>query len=320
MDLRHLRYFAAVAEELHFARAAERLHISPPSLTQQIQNLERELGARLFVRTKRDVKLTDAGTRFLEEARATLRQAERAELVAKRAGRGEMGRVEIGFVTSAACLGLLTDTLPPFRRSYPLVALSMRKMETPRQFEQLSEGRLDIGFLRPPTRYPTGVAAVPVARQPVVIALPQDHRFAKLAAIPARSLAEEPFVAAMFESDIGYYQQTAAVGEQGGFLPRVEERAADQFTIVAMVGAGFGVAVVPQSMASIHIPGVVFRPLTRQIVRTELVAAYRRDEQAPAVKAFIQHLRKWAQSPSSRSESTRPQKIPASQGPIHAGH
>jgi len=304
MELRHLRYFVAVAEELHFAHAAERLHISPPSLTQQIQNLEQELGARLFARTKRDVKLTDAGTRFLEEARATLQQAERAELVAKRAGRGEVGRVEIGFVTSAACLGLLTDTLPPFRRGYPLVALSIRKMETPRQFEQLSEGRLDIGFLRSPARYPTGIAAVVMARQPVVIALTKDHRLAKLAAIPAASLAEETFVAATFESDIGYYQQTAAVGEQGGFLPRVEERAPDQFTIVAMVGAGFGIAVVPQSMSNIHVPGVVFRPLMRQIVRTELVAAYRRDEQAPAVKAFIQHLRKWAQSSAPQNEST----------------
>jgi len=292
MELRHLRYFVAVAEELHFARAAERLHISPPSLTQQIQNLERELGARLFARTKRDVRLTDAGARFLEEALVTLRQAERAELVAKRAGRGEVGRVEIGFVASAACMGLLTAALPPYRRMFPLVVLSIRKMETPRQLEQLSEGRLDVGFLRPPARYPTGVSGVNLARQPVVIALPKDHKLAGAAAIPAASLAEEIFVVATFETDIGFHQRTAALGQEGGFVPRVGERAADQFTIVTMVAAGFGIAVVPQSIACIQIPGVVFRPLTRQTVRTELAVAFRRDERTPAVKACVQHLRR----------------------------
>jgi len=152
MELRHLRYFVAVAGELHFTRAAERLHISPPSLTQQIQNLEQELGARLFVRTKREVKLTDAGRRFLDEARATLQQAERAELVARRAGRGEVGRVEIGFVSSAACAGLLTIALPSYRQRFPLVDLAIRKLETPRQIEQLTEGRLDVGFLRAGSR------------------------------------------------------------------------------------------------------------------------------------------------------------------------
>src|SRR5438270_3418464 len=154
MELRHLRYFMAVAEELHFSRAAERLHISPPSLTQQIQSLEQELGARLFLRTKREVKLTDAGARFLEEARTTLRHAQRAQVVARRAARGEMGRVEIGFVSSAACAGLLTASVPAYRDAYPLVELSMRKMETAKQIEQLTGSRLDIGFLRPPTRYP----------------------------------------------------------------------------------------------------------------------------------------------------------------------
>src|SRR5262249_33116064 len=153
------------AEELHFSRAAERLHISAPSLTQQIQNLERELEAQLFTRTKREVKLTDAGARFFEEARVTLRQAERAEFVARRAGRGELGKVEIGFVASAACLGVLSATLPSYRALFPLVDVSIRKMESPIQLEHLSEARLDVGFLRPPTRYPTGTSGFVIARQ-----------------------------------------------------------------------------------------------------------------------------------------------------------
>jgi DNA-binding transcriptional LysR family regulator len=294
IELRPLRYFVAVAEELHFSRAAERLHISPPSLTQQIQNLERELSARLLLRTKRYVKLTDAGTRFLEEARATLQQAHRAELMARRAGRGEVGGIEIGFITSAACHGVLTETLPIHRRNFPLVSISIRRMETARQLEQLSEGRLDVGFLRPPPRYPVGILALIVARQPVVIALPKDHRLAKFNAVPSKSLVDETFVVATFESAIDLYQQTAAVGEQGGFVPRIGERAPDQFTITTMVAAGFGIAVVPESLARIQIPGVIFRPLTRQSVRAELAFAYRRDERSPAVKAFIQHVRTWS--------------------------
>jgi DNA-binding transcriptional LysR family regulator len=303
MELRHLRYFVAVAEQLHFSRAAERLHISPPSLTQQIQNLEQELGARLFVRTKRDVRLTDAGARFLDAARATLRQAERAELVARRAGRGEVGKVEIGFVASAACLGVLTAALPPYRDRFPLVELSLRKLESPRQLDQLSDGRLDVGFLRPPTRYPTGIAAIVIERQPVMIALPTGHRLANAAMIQPASLGGEIFVAATFETDTGFYQQTALLGQQGGFVPRIKERAPDQFTIVAMVGAGCGIAVVPASISCIQIPGVIFRPLARHAIRIELAAAFRKDERTPAVRTFIEHLRK--RSPQAPVPSRR---------------
>jgi DNA-binding transcriptional LysR family regulator len=305
MELRHLRYFVAVAEDLHFSRAAERLHISPPSLTQQIQNLEQELGARLFVRTKRNVKLTDPGARFLEEARATLRQAERAELVAKCAGRGEMGRVEIGFVSSAACAGLLTDAVPSYRQAFPLVELSIRKMETARQLEHLAESRLDVGFLRPPRRYPTGISAVTVARQFVVVALPKDHKLAAANKIPPASLAAESFIAPAFEADMGLYRLTDTLGQQGRFVPRVAERAPDVFTIVTLVAAGFGIAIVPQSIACIQIPGVIYRPLTQQANWDELVAAFRRDERTPAVKAFIQHLRKWSSQSPFASENRR---------------
>jgi len=294
MELRQLRYFVAVAEELHFSHAAERLHISPPSLTQQIQNLEQELGARLFVRTKRDVKLTDAGIRFLDEARATLRSAERAELVARRAGRGEVGRVELGFVASAACLGLLSFVVPPYRELYPLVALSILRMETPQQLDLLSEGRLDVGILRPPTRYPLGITATVIARQPIIVALPQDHRLANSDAIAPEALADESYIAPSYETDLGLYRHTAAVAQQGGFMPRIVERAPDLFTTVTLVAAGFGIAIIPESIASIRIPGVIYRPLAQHTNQAELVAAFRRDEKSPAVKAFVQHLKKWS--------------------------
>jgi DNA-binding transcriptional LysR family regulator len=294
MELRHLRYFVAVAEELHFTRAAERLHISPPSLTEQIRNLEQELGAVLLTRTKRNVTLTDAGARFLEEARSTLQQAEHAALVARLAGRGEIGRVEIGYASSAACSGLVTAAVAKYRRTHPLVSISLSAMQAARQLDQLTEGRLDIGFLRTPARYPMGISAVIIARQPIVIALPSDHKLAKKASLSAAMLAEERFLAPTFETEVGLFQHTAAVGQQGKFEARIVDRVPDLFTTVTLVAAGVGIAVVPQSCSCIQIPGVLYKPLSAQTKQVELAAAFRRDERAPAVKAFIQQLKNWS--------------------------
>jgi DNA-binding transcriptional LysR family regulator len=291
MELRHLRYFVAVAEELHFSRAAERLHISPPSLTEQIRDLERELGAVLLTRTKRNVALTDAGTRFLEEARSTLRQAEHAAAVAKLAGRGELGQVEIGYASSAACSGLVTRAIAEYRREFPMVSLSLSLMQAARQLEQLTKGTLDVGFLRAPARYPTGISAVIIARQPVVIALPTEHKLAKSTSVSAAMLAKEQFLAPIFETEVGIYQHTAAVGQQGNFVARVVDRIPDLFTTVTLVAAGVGIAVVPQSCSCLQIPGVVYKPLSRQAKLEEFAVAFRRDERAPAVKAFIQQVR-----------------------------
>lgn len=294
MELRHMRHFVAVAEELHFTRAAERLRISPPTLTEQIQNLERDLGVRLLHRSKRAVSLTEAGARFLDEARSTLRQAERAELAARRAGRGEIGRVEIGYVSSASCTGLLTKAVSRYRETHPQVNINIRKVETPVQLEQLQEGRLDVGFLRPPARYPVGLTGVVVSRQDVILVLPSDHRLANSKAIKPEMLADESFIAPIFEMEHGIYQHTAELGEQGGFQVRMTGRAPDLFTIVTMVAAGFGIAVVPRSCNCIQVPGVVYRPLSSQSRKAELAAGFRRDERAPAVKMFIDELRRLA--------------------------
>jgi DNA-binding transcriptional LysR family regulator len=293
VELRHLRYFVAVAEALHFSRAAERLHISPPSLTEQIRDLEDELGAALFTRTKRSVTLTDAGARFLEEARSTLRQAEHAAYVAKLAGRGEIGRIEIGYASSAACSGVVTAAVAEFRQTHPLVSLSLSALQAARQLDQLAEGRLDIGFLRSSARYPLGIAAVTIARQTVVIALPHDHELAKRPSISPAMLAGERFLAPTFETEVGLYQHTTAIGLQGNFVARIVDRIPDLFTTVTLVAAGVGVAVVPQSCSCIQIPGVVYKPLSGQTKLVELVAAFRRDEKAPAAKAFIHQLRTW---------------------------
>ncbi|HWM81286.1 MAG TPA: LysR substrate-binding domain-containing protein [Pseudolabrys sp.] len=296
MELRHMKHFVVVAEELHFSRAAERLRISPPTLTEQIQNLERDLGVRLLHRTKRTVALTEAGSRFLEEARLTLRQAERAEIAAQQAGRGEVGRVEIGYVSSASCTGLLSQAIADYRRTHPMVYLNIRKIETPLQLEQLTEGHLDIGFLRPPSRYPLGISGLVISQQRLVLVLPTGHRLANVKMVLSSMLADESFIVPSFERDAGIYQHTAELGQQGGFQIRMEGRAPDFFTIVTMVASGFGIAVVPQSCSCIQIPGVVYRPLEPQQSPAELAAAFRRDERAPAVRMFIDQLRRMAKA------------------------
>jgi DNA-binding transcriptional LysR family regulator len=292
MELRQLRYFVAVAEELHFSRAAERLHISPPSLTEQIKNLEQQLGARLLTRTKRNVSLTNAGARFLEEARLTLRQAERAELTARRAGRGEIGRVEVGYLFTAVCSGLFVKAVSGYRRKHPMVTLTLRRMDTARQLDQLAEGRLDIGFLRPPTKYPVGILAMIIEKQSPVIALPVHHKLAKMKSVSPRMLAGEGFIAGTFESELGF-GHPAALGQRGRFAVRVVERAPDILTFVTLVAAGVGIAVLPKSTSCIHVPGVVYRSISPAIKPMELAVAFRRDEQAPAVRALIQHLQKY---------------------------
>jgi DNA-binding transcriptional LysR family regulator len=291
MEIRQLRYFVTVAEELHFTRASARLKISPPSLTEQIQRLEAELGVRLLHRTKRAVSLTDVGANFLKEARSTLLHAERAAVVAHRGGRGEIGRVEIGYVSSASCTGLLTKAVAEYRLSHPFVQLVIRKIETARQLEQIAEEKLDLGFLRSPDHYPAGIGSIVLAQQPLILALPESHRLASKKIVATKELVGESFIAPSFEMEHGIFRHTDELGRQAGFVPKIVERAPDFITIVTMVAAGFGIAIVPKSCDRIQIPGIAYRNLTPQARPAELSAAFRQDERSPAVVAFIEHLK-----------------------------
>jgi DNA-binding transcriptional LysR family regulator len=291
MELRHLRYFQAVAEELHFTRAAERLGISTPTLSQQMQSLERDLGVSLFRRTSRAVALTQAGTRFLEEARATLRQSEHATLIARRAGRGEIGRIEIGYVTSASCLGLIPTVIGAFRKSNPLVTVQLHRMETVRQLNSLVEGHIDLGFLRPPNRYPLGLIGSVVWRQPFILAMPKDHPLASQKVIRIGALAHESFIASSVELELGFGGQIQEIAAEGRFVPKVVGRAPDILTILTLVASGLGVGFVPESLRDVRIPGVTYRPLAGPPRHALLAAARRRDDAAPAIKAFLRTLR-----------------------------
>jgi DNA-binding transcriptional LysR family regulator len=291
MELRQLRYFIAVAEELNFTRAAERLGISTPSLSQQVRELERSLGVQLFFRNKRTVRLTDAGTIFLDEARLTLQQAERAELVARQTARGEVGQINIGYVSSAACSGTVSEVAARFRALHPRVELRLHKLEGARQLASLADGTIDLGFLssRPP--YPDGIAGLIISRSSVSAALHAGHPLARLREIPASALRQEQFVMPAYTGEDALYPTLAAVAEHGNFVPKVVQHTQDFFTAIALVAAGFGVSIVPASCRCLQLPGVAYVDVDLPTESAVLAAVYRKDERSAAARTLVAELR-----------------------------
>ncbi|MHB2019171.1 MAG: LysR family transcriptional regulator [Candidatus Xenobia bacterium] len=295
LQLRHLRYFVTVAEELHFGRAAERLHIAQPPLSQQIRQLEDYLGVRLFERTRRKVELTDAGRIFLDEARRTLSQAQQAVQSAQQAGRGQVGRLEIGFAPSAP-FNILPSILKTYRERFSKVTLVLHEMTTTEQVEGLRHGTIDVGFVRLPVE-DDSLATEVALREPLVAALPEAHRLAPRSRIQLKQLAAEPFL--MFPRQVGpgLYDQILGLCFQAGFSPKVTQEASQMPTIIGLVGAGFGVALVPASVQNIHGSGVVFRPLQNSSV-VELGIATRREEASAVLRSFLQIARDYCREAS----------------------
>lgn len=291
MELRHLRYFVAVAEKLHFSRAAEFLNISTPTLSHQIQALETMLGAQLLSRrTKSAVSLTQTGRRFLEEARATLRQAENAELVGRRAARGDIGSIAIGYILSASCIGLLPHLIETFRKENPGVSLQISRMETFPQMKAVIDGVLDVAFIRAPQRYPAELTGFVVDRHPYCVAIPEGHHLAERKQISPAILAREPFVSGSLEMEVGFWGNLGAISKTDQSL-QIVERAPDIFSLLTLVAAGVGLGIISAPMRNVAIPGVVFRKITGALQEAEIAVAYRKSENAPAVKSFIQRLR-----------------------------
>jgi DNA-binding transcriptional LysR family regulator len=291
MELRHLRYFVAVAEKLHFSRAAEYLNISTPTLSHQIQALETMLGAQLLSRkTKSAVSLTQTGKRFLEEARATLKQAENAELVGRRAARGDIGSIAIGYILSASCIGLLPELIATFRKDNPDVSLQLSRLETFPQMKAIIDGVLDVGFIRAPQRYPAELTGFVVHRHPYRVAIPKGHHLARQKKISPAALAQERFVSGSLEMEVGFWGNLGAVSKPGQSL-QIVERAPDIFSLLTLVAAGTGIGIISAPMENVAIPGIVYRNLAGAFQEAEIAVAYRKSENAPAVKSFIQKLR-----------------------------
>ncbi len=292
MELRHLRSFLAVAEELHFGRAAARLHISQPPLSQQIRRLEDELGARLFRRTKRRVELTPAGQAFLTEARQTLAQAERAVRAAQRAERGELGELVVGYVTSAT-YGPLPDVIRMFRKRFPDVDLRLQNLRSMQQRQALIDRRIDVGFVRPQVADPR-LNYEAIWRESVVVALPGKHPLARRTIVNVSELATEPFLVGEPGVAASFYDQVFTLCRRAGFTPRIAQLVPDVQAAIALVAAGLGISPVPAAIQEFKRKGVVYRPLRPHTFRSEMGLAWRRDDDSALVQQFRRVAREMA--------------------------
>jgi len=291
-DLRQLRHFIAVAERLHFGRAAAALHMSQPPLSRSIRDLELRLGATLLARTRRKVELTPEGARFLEEARRLLAQLEHAVLEVERMAAGG-GRLRLGFV-SLADYGVLPSLLKAYKVARPGVALALREMLSPDQAAALAAGELDFGLLLPPVAG-ADLEHIVVQRERFVVALPARHRLARSRGrIAMRELAAEAFVMVPREIAPGLYDMIAELATRAGFAPRVAQEAIQMQTVVSLVSSGMGVAVVPASVANLGRRGVAYRQISDPHPRLDLWLAWRRGALGAAAREFVLHARRIA--------------------------
>ncbi len=288
MELRHLRYFIAVAEELHFTRAAERLHIGQPPLSHAIQVLEADVGALLFVRTKRSVRMTEAGKLFLLDSRRILALSEQAADTARRAQRGEAGELRIGFTFSTPLTPLFATVINRYRQQFPAVSLTLHEMATQGQVEALQQRRLDLGFVRPPEgSNADGIVLSTLREDRLVVVLPRAMALARQKEIHVAQLKDLPFVMYPANAGTGIYPQIFRLCREAGFAPRIGQVAGEASTIIGLVAAGSGVSVLPASFERIRMDGVCYRRIADEGATTRLLLAQREGEHSPLVDAFV---------------------------------
>ncbi len=305
LELRHLRYFLATAEELNYGRAAERLGIAQPGLSQQIRVLEEIVGTALFDRSRRSVELTLAGELFVVEARKVLDQAERAKLAAQRAGRGEVGHLAIGYVGSAAYTGILTTLVGGFRQEFPDVRLAISEMEMMPQLEHLKEGKLDICFVRPPVPLPPGIATIPVLYEPLMVALPDNHPLADSESVDLAAMASDIFITPRHPPGVSFHKHTTQACQAVGVFPQFGPQGRDFVTITSMVSVGLGIALVPASVCCIQLPHIRYRRIAGPSIKAELAVAFRRNDRSAVARAFARHARRYAALPDAPALSER---------------
>jgi len=284
IELRHLRYFVAVAEELHFGRAALRLHLAQPPLSQQIRKLEAVLGYPLFLRTSRAVKLTSAGEVFLERARRTLRNVQEDMEEARSIGRGEEGFLRVGFIGSAM-LTAIPAMLGRYRRLYPKVNLQLHESYTSAVVQKLLKGELDAGFLRDGGQT-SGLEVERLFSEPFIAVVPKKHPLAKHKTISATELRNEPFVFFTPSAGTLAYQKPVSICEEHGFRPKVVQEAPQWLTIIRLVGAGLGVTIAPACVKQVAAPNVACLGLRRVTVESDIELAYRTSEDRAVVEAI----------------------------------
>jgi DNA-binding transcriptional LysR family regulator len=285
MELRHLRYFLAVAEELHFGRAAARLNIAQPPLSQQIQQLERELNIQLFIRTRRSVELTDAGKVLQRETYNTLATLEKGILKAKLASRGEAGWLSIGFIGSST-YEVLPSILREFGRKYPEVELLLQEIRSSEQNQALREQRIHVSFARFP-KPEDGLIFETVYKEHLVGALPSSHRLKHKISLELSELAKEPFI--LFPCPpSAHADNTIQAFAKEGLIPRIVQTVEEMHTALGLVAAEIGVTLVPSSMQNTKREGIVYLDLSNPKPVLELKMGYRKSEASPVLRRFIE--------------------------------
>ncbi|MFZ6863943.1 LysR family transcriptional regulator [Undibacterium sp. Ji67W] len=298
LELRQLRYFIAVAEELHFGKAAVRLNMTQPPLSQAIQAFEAELGVALFLRTTRQISLTPAGTALLPEARKLLLQAQSLRQLVQRAAAGTQGHLSLAFV-SIADYSILPPTLRTFRQSHPDVSIELREATSDVQLEALEKAEIDAGFMIPPIpeKYHSLLYYKKILTEPLIVAAP-EHLFpagtvVKLEQCIGQSLILFPrkIAPALHDAILGFFHEF-------GLTPEIGQEAIQMQTIVGLVSAGMGIALVPQSVSNLQRPGVSYHPLAHHAPAVEIGFAWRKDNPSAVLHSFLQLLNQTYVDPS----------------------
>jgi DNA-binding transcriptional LysR family regulator len=303
MELRHIRYFVAVAEELNVRQAATRLHLSQPPLSRQIHDLEDEVGTKLFTRSKSGMRLTEAGQIFLKEARSILSQSQRAVQLAQAASRGEAGHLDIAYAVGVFDPVLLS-VMRLFRQLFPMVELGLREQQYHQQVQELINRRIDLGYVG--IRFPeleSDLVFECVQKAPYLVALPPDHPLGVRRRLSLPALASEKFIS-IRQTAPAHHSWFVSLCRSAGFIPEIARTEADgALSLLGLVSAGFGVALVPETFQQILPVEVEFRPLRPSIPTFDFHVAWRRDNQSTVLHAFLEMLRE-----HTRAEAKDPKK------------
>ncbi|WP_327797517.1 LysR substrate-binding domain-containing protein [Bacillus smithii] len=290
MELRHLKYFVTVAEELHFGKAAARLNMAQPPLSSQIRQLEEEIGVPLFHRTKRKVELTKEGQVFLEKVYLILKNLEDAIETVRMVNRGEIGEIAIGFISSAS-YDILPAIIQHYRKKYPNIHIDLQQLTTEEQVKALHEGRIDVGILCHPIENDNVLFEV-IRQEPMVIALPKDHPLAReTSSINLNDLFNDPFIVTGRKANQRHYDTLIKLCYQAGFSPKVVQETKELSTVLSFVSSGMGVALVPASIQSIFKNKVIYRNI-RNHPYTTTALAWKSGNLSPTVRAFIELVKK----------------------------
>jgi DNA-binding transcriptional LysR family regulator len=290
MDIRHLRYFTVLSEELHFRRAAERLNITQAPLSLAIQALERELGAQLFHRTQRRVSLTAIGTAFRSHAMSILAQLERAVDDVHEMVTGEAGHLRIGFTAASSLLFFFPKIIRTFRTRYPLVKMTLHEISSQGQMTALADREIDIGFIRtfaPPNRL--DISFTHLVEDPLAVAMHAEHPLNTVEALTIAALKDVPLIFYPQKSGVGIYEQVMRLFSRQGLTPNIVQEAQESSTIISLAASGLGVAIVPSELECIKVPNISFRPLADEGAITRLLLACRAGEESALVANF-RHL------------------------------